>query len=202
MFATRISNVRVGALARAACWLRKIVFLAGGLGLLSGHILGAEIASAKEHQLKAAFIYNFLKFVEWPTNRLQETNTPIIIGVTGGSPIGPALEAVVKDRRLNGRELIVRVVDSPEAAKATHLLFVAGSEDLRLDGLLLALARNGTLTVGESESFANHGGMIRFKLEEEKLRFDINMDAVELDGLKISAQLQKLAKSVRRKSGA
>jgi len=166
-------------------------------GLLTA--TGAEALAAKEHQIKAAFVYNFAKFVEWPAGCFTSTNSPLIIGVLGRSPISPALDAAVKDRLLNGRPIVVKSVDTAEAARATHLLFVAGSEDKRVGDLLAALAGSSVLTIGESDAFGRKGGMINFILEGDKCRFDIYMDPVEQARLKVSAQLQKLAKTVRRK---
>jgi hypothetical protein len=185
--------------ARAA--VRNTASLAFLLCCLAGVVsgAGAESPSSKEQQLKARFIYNFLKFVEWPANRFQDTNAPLIIGVTGKGSISAALETTVKGRKINGRELIVKVVNSPETAKATHLLFVAPTEDGRFDTWLSGLAGACVLTVGESDQFGKSGGIIRFMPDGDKLRFEINMDAADQAGLKISAQLQKLAKAVRRK---
>jgi hypothetical protein len=160
---------------------------------------GAESLTAREHQVKAAFVYNFAKFVEWPAISFQTTNSPLVIGVVGKSPIIAALEAAVRDRTINGRPIIVKSVETAEAARATHLVFVAASEDKRMAELLPALANASVLTVGESEAFAGDGGMINFILDGDKCRFDINMDSAEKAGLKVSAQLQKLAKTVRRR---
>jgi hypothetical protein len=162
-------------------------------------VAGAELPGSKEQQVKAAFIYNFLKFVEWPANKFQDTNSPLVIGVLGKCPISAELEDTVKNRKINGREVIVRTVDTPAAAKSTHLLFVAATEDGRLDAWMPDLVSAGVFTIGESEQFGKSGGIIKFVLEGDKLRFEINMDAADQAGLKISAQLQKLAKAVRRK---
>jgi hypothetical protein len=159
----------------------------------------ADSLAAKEHQVKAAFVYNFAKFVEWPAGSFQNTNSPLVIGVMGKSPISAALEAAVKDRKINGRAILVKSIETAEAARETHLLFVAASEDKRVDNVLPALAGASVLTIGESDAFARESGMINFVLDGDKCRFDINMDSAERAGLKVSAQLQKLAKTVRRK---
>jgi hypothetical protein len=159
---------------------------------------GADSLTAKEQDVKAAFVYNFLKFVEWPANRFQETNAPIVIGVVGESPITAVLETAVQNHKINGRSLVVKVVETPEDARTTLLLFIPASEDKRLGDLLPALAGSGVLTVGESEAFAKHGGIINFVLPEDQVRFEINMTSAERAGLKISAQLQKLARTVRK----
>jgi hypothetical protein len=154
---------------------------------------------ARERDVKAAFVYNFLKFVEWPAGRFGEINSPIVIGLVGDDPIAGALEATVHGRAINGRPLILQRVATPEAARTAHLLFFCAAEDERLNELLPALAGSGVLTVGESEAFAQQAGIITFALQSDKLRFDINTDSAERAGLKISAQLLKLARTVQRK---
>jgi hypothetical protein len=154
----------------------------------------ADSTIPKEYKVKAAFIYNFAKFVEWPAQKLADS-APIVVGVLGPNPFGDELENALKGRQINGRTLIVRQFDNLEAAKAAHLLFVSLNDESKLHK---ALKEYGILTVGQSESFARNGGMITFAFEDDKLRFEINIGAAEQAGLKISAQLQKLAKNVRK----
>ncbi len=191
------SGRRPGARGPAVGIIALVIALCGWVSALPAR--GADSLAAKEHQVKAAFVYNFAKFVEWPAGSFPNSSSPLVIGVIGKSPISAALEAAVMDRKINGRAMIVKCVDTVEAARETHLLFVAASEDKRMDDLLPALAGASVLTVGESAAFVRAGGMINFILEGDKCRFDINMDPAEKAGLKVSAQLQKLAKTVRRK---
>jgi hypothetical protein len=158
----------------------------------------AESTTATEHQIKAAFLYNFAKFIEWPAGCFSDTNAPVVIGVMSQSAVAAALPAVVKDRKINGRPIVVRSVETVEGARGSHLLFVGAAEDRQVDDLLSILAGAPILTVGESEAFAQRG-VINFILEADRCRFDINMEAAEKAGLKVSAQLQKLARTVRRK---
>lgn len=160
--------------------------------------LSAQPPVSKEYQLKAAFLYNFTKFVEWPAGSWLESHSPIVIGVFGGNPFGSFLEQTVHDRRINGREIIVRAVTSAEQARATHLLFVPKSvSDEDLAELKSAVEGLAVLTVGESPAFARQGGMITFVLQEDKIRFAINASAAQRSGLKFSSQLQKLATVVK-----
>lgn len=155
----------------------------------------ADSTISKEYKVKAAFIYNFAKFVEWPAQKLADNTAPIVIGVLGPNPFGDELENTLKGRPINGRTVIVRQFDNLEAAKAAHLLFISLNDESKLRK---ALKEYGILTVGQSESFARNGGMITFTFEDDKLRFEINIGAAEQAGLKISAQLQKLARTVRK----
>lgn len=162
-------------------------------------VFGADSPVAKEHQLKAAFTYQFVKFVEWPAGRFDDAASPLILGVTGSGPISVALQEAVKDRKINGRPLIVKVLETPEAATTVHVLFVTSDQDNRLGTWLTNLAGRGVLTVGETAAFVKGGGVLNFIPEGDKLRFEIDLDAVQRAGLKISAHLQGLAKSIRRK---
>ena len=161
--------------------------------------IGADTQVPKEYQLKAAFLFNFLKFVEWPASRFGSADEPIVLGVFGDNPFGAGLENTVRDRKISGRGIVVRSVQNTADAKATHLLFVSAAEESRFGALREDLKAAGVLTVGESESFLKRGGIISFTIEGDKLRFDINMISADKAGLKISAQLQKLAKNVLRK---
>ena len=160
--------------------------------------IAAETSTSKEHQIKAAFVYNFTKFVEWSPNSFDGPSAPLILAVAGKGPQAAELEAVVKDRTVNGRKLVVRAVESPEAARGAHVLFLPASEDSRLAEWLDAVRDPGILTVGESGAFTRADGMISFVLEGDKVRFEINVVAAEQAGLKISSQLLKLAKTVRK----
>jgi hypothetical protein len=153
----------------------------------------------KEYQIKAAFVYNFAKFVEWPPNRFASPTAPIVICVFGKNPFGSELDNIVKGRKINGRNILVRQLNSIEEARDAHIVFFSGAEDHRVAKLLEALRGRGILTIGESSAFGSNSGMIQFLLDADKVRFEINTDAAEADGLKINAQLLKLATEVRRK---
>ena len=158
----------------------------------------AEAPAAAEYQLKAAFVYNFAKFIEWPPSSFPTASSPFVIGVTGRTALTTALETAVTNRKINGRAIVIKAVETIEATRGTHLLFVAASEDKRLREFVPVLSPAQILTIGESEAFAKEGGIINFVLEGDKCRFDINVDAAERAQLKISAQLLKLARNVRR----
>lgn len=164
-----------------------LLWLAGGTPGLCGT---ANVS--KEYQIKAAFLYNFTKFVEWPAEHLAAREA-IVIAVIGENPFGPELEKLVAGRVVNGRLIVVRLVTSEEEVAPAHIMFVpAGQESL------LRWRHRGVLTVGESAEFMNDGGMIRFMVVDEKVRFEINQTASEQAGLKLSGQLLKLAVSVKR----
>lgn len=149
-----------------------------------------------EHQVKAAFLYNFTKFVEWPTGRLGDAD-PIVIGVFGRNPVGDELQDVVRERKVNGHDILVREVRAVSDAKAVHALYMAADEDEHLRDVLPGIRGAGVLTVGETARFAEQGGMITFVREGDKLRFQINAESAELSGLKIGSQLLRLSRPAR-----
>ena len=193
------SSATVGTRARLprAGRSRRWLALLGLVWLGTAAAVGAEVTVSKEYQIKAAFLYNFTKFVEWPTVRFVDETSPIIIGVLGENPFGDELGKIVRDRKVNGREIVVQSLASARDAGSVHLLFVTEHGEKLLDPVQARPA--GVLTVGESGQFAARGGIIRFTLAGDKVRFEINQAASEAAGLKLSAQLLKLATAVHRK---
>lgn len=172
-----------------------------GLAMFCSAALPGRAAEArfKDYEVKAGFLHSFTKFIEWPTNRFHDAQSPFVIGVAGPSLGTPALKEITQAARIGGRPIVIKVLASPEAVRGAHLLFLPAAEDARLKDWLAAAHGAGVLTIGESDAFFKQGGIINFVIESEKIRFDINIGQAEATGLKISAQLQKLAKSVRRK---
>lgn len=171
---------------------------AGTLALLAGARTSGQPAQSKEYELKAAFLYNFTKFVTWPEERFADPHSPIIIGVFGKSPFSPELAAAIAARKTDGRPVLLRNVSTPATAAEVHVLFVPAWEERAAEAVLEPERKAGVLYVGETEAFREHGGTITFDLDRDKLRFVINMNAADRAGLKISAQLLKLAKRVER----
>jgi len=154
--------------------------------------------SAQEAQIMAAFLYNFTKFVEWPADRFSNAAEPIVLGVFGESFITEELAAVVDGRKVNGRRIVVRRVVTLAEVRQVHVVFVAATQESRFATMRPAMLEAGVLTVGESAAFLDEGGAIRFVLDRERLRFEINMSAAQRAHLKISSQLQKLAAAIRK----
>jgi hypothetical protein len=168
------------------------------LGLLFlGATSGVRADSvSKEYQLKAAFLYNFTKFVDWPSQQFADDTSPIVIAVLGKNPFGSEMENLVRNRSVNGRSISIRYIESIEEMAGAHIVFISSGAESRLGDSLFG--RPGVLTVGESSDFASRGGIIRFALIGEKVRFEINQASSEKAGLKLSGQLLKLAMIVRK----
>jgi hypothetical protein len=160
----------------------------------------AQDSVSKEYQVKAAYLYNFAKFVEWPAQTFTNDESPLVIGVFGQNPFGGALEAIARNHQINGRAIVIKPVSTAADAAGVNLMFLGATEDKQAAGILAALKDTNILTVGESEKFMAAGGMIGFVPVDDKIRFEINTSVTEHHGLRISAQLLKLATSVHKDS--
>lgn len=149
-----------------------------------------------EYQVEAAFLYNFAKFIEWPPDALQTEKSPIAICVFGHDPMVTILEEVVRGKTVSGRELVVRRENETSNLKVCQMVFVDERENKRLPLILGSLAGSSVLVVGESEEFAERGGTVQFYLDDNKLRFAINVDAVQRAHLNVSSRLLALARIV------
>lgn len=170
----------------------------GVLILLQALTAHASAAISREYEIKAAFLFNFTRFIEWPGESFANATSPIVIGVIGSDPFGPELAGILQGRLVNGRAIVARTVTSPEEARTTHLLFVGLTRTEDIARLMQTLAGSRVLTVGESPGFAALGGTITFVLQGDKVRFEINPEAAERAHVRISAQLEKLATVVHR----
>ena len=162
--------------------------------VLAGALERLEARTPSEYEVKAAFLYNFAKFVKWPEDgRLGAT---FVFGVLGEDPFGPVLDQTLAGKTVLGRKAEVRRIDTAEAASKVQILFVGSSERPHLAEILKALEGTSVLTVGEMDHFTDRGGMIAFKLRNELVRFEINLDQVQRARLKMSSQLLRLAERV------
>lgn len=165
-------------------------------------IQGASIwaQTATEYQIKAAFLYNFIKFVQWPPESFPDEDQPFVIGILGDDPFGPILDRVVQGKLVNGRKLVVWRSDTLTQLRGAHLVFISRSERGRLRQVLRELAGKPILTVSEIDGFARLGGMINFRMQGDRVRFEINPEAVRAAGLKMSSKLLSLATIVSAQS--
>jgi uncharacterized protein DUF4154 len=159
----------------------------------------ARAQSPTEYQVKAVFLYNFAKFVDWPQPVGNASLDPFVIGVLGDDPFGNVLDQALLGKSVNGRPLRVRRFKRAEDAKACQIVFISSSEGKHLQFILQSLKGTSVLTVGDTKGFADLGGVINFILEDDRVHFEINVDAAESAGLKISSKLLSLAKVVRTK---
>jgi hypothetical protein len=157
---------------------------------------GARAQEANEYQVKAAFLYNFAKFVEWPSQAFKSPTDPIVIGVLGKNPFSDALAAAVAGKAWAGRAFQVREISTAQQAAGCQIVFISSSERKRLAALLADIGNAPVLTVGETENFTAAGGMVNFKIEAGSVRLQINVEAARKRELHISAKLLSLAEIV------
>ena len=148
-----------------------------------------------EYQIKASFLYNFAQFVQWPVQAFSDRGTPFTICVAG-DPFQGSIEKITEGERLNGRQVTVRRLDSPNVT-GCHILYVATAYVGQAADMIRAAANMPVLTVGESSDFINVGGMIRFTEAAHRVRFKINPDAIERASLRASSRLLRVADIVR-----
>lgn len=153
-------------------------------------------ARPNEYQVKAAFIRNFVKFVEWPNAGPAGGAFPRALCIFGADPFGPSAY-VILDGSSRGAEMPATRIGSLKEARDCRILFVSSSEKERLADVIAAVADSPVLTIADSEGGARQGIMINFYLEEEMVRFEINIEALRRAGLKAGASLLKLARIVR-----
>ncbi|HXR15353.1 MAG TPA: YfiR family protein [Terriglobales bacterium] len=156
----------------------------------------AAAQSASEYQVKAAFLFNFAKFVEWPADAFPTTDAPLQVCVLGQDPFGGDFEQMIEDKTVNGHRLEIVHPEGVPQARACQVLFIASSEKQKERDILRGLAGVSVLTVGDIPGFAKMGGIINFVLDENRVRFEINVKAAERVHLKLSARLLTVAKLI------
>jgi len=178
---------------------RLLSAAAVSLGLLLSHVGNiASAAAPTEYQLKAAFLFNFAKFVEWPPAAFRTGQSPITICVFGEDRFGRDLDEIVKGQTIGGRSVAVRRITQAPRADVCQLLFVGSTERNQVQQLFQAVATQPILTVSEEESLRSDG-IIHLLLEDNRVRFTVNLESAERAGIKISSKLLKLAKRVYEK---
>ena len=176
--------------------LRRWVCLIITVFLVSASLLPGEGALQREYEIKAAYLYNFISYINWPEQALPPAGGTITIGVLGQNPFGAAL-APLGGKRIKGRILAVKECASPADAADCQIVFICPSEKLRVAEILQGLKDAKVLSVSEIDGFAERGGMINFISEHNKVRFEINSEAARRTGLTISSDLLKLAHLVK-----
>jgi len=181
---------------------------AGGVALVvlaaSAWVWPAQAAErvAGEYEIKAAFLYNFAQYIEWPSNGVADAGDTFVIGILGEDPFGDAFDNIARDKTIQGKRIVVRRFATVEDYTPCHILFVAPSAVDNVPALLERIEGSHVLLAGDTEGLAQRGIVINFFIEKSKVRFEINVDAATRMGLKISSKLLRLAKIVSDKNEA
>lgn len=193
MVVTRSDGSRVSRCARSLAALLLLCAM-----LFPG--LGQSAQPAREEDVKAAFLYNFAKFVEWPHDMVAQRGS-IDVCVLGDDRLHEALERTLRGKVVREKPIGPRRLDSAEQSGNCHLLFVSSDHLHDMPVIVDLVERHHVLLVGEGEHFLDYGGAIAFRVENNRLRFDVDDDAAARAGLKLSSQLLKVARHVTRKDG-
>jgi hypothetical protein len=161
----------------------------------------SDSSDSSEYLIKAGFIYNFAKFVEWPAAAFAQPDSPIVIGILGTDPFGNLIDRIVENKKIGARGFVVKRLKwttDLKDLKECKILFVGASEKAHLDDLVQIVKSLPILTVGETPGFAERGGVIRFVVEDNRVRLEINVEAAHQADLTISSRLLTLARIIQQ----
>lgn len=162
--------------------------------LFAGQLSSAQTMT--EYQVKAAYLYNFAKFVEWPSRAFENPTAPIRLCVLNYQSFESELNQMVEGKTIAGRPVAVVPVENGEQSHSCHILFVNSSQDRQVQHIIEVLRDTSVLTVGETIEFVEKGGIISFVLQDDRVRFQVNYKAANRAGLRISSRLLSVATRV------
>lgn len=180
-------------MSRRRCTTKAALLLA--TLLLGGAPVEAQ-APSDEAQIKAAFVYNFLKFVEWPADSFRGPQDAFVVAIIGVGPTADATERFLQSKKVGERPLLVRRLRWDQSLAGLDAAFVAERDEKKLRRVLDAAAIATVLTIGEGKDFATRGGVIALLIEDRKVRFDIDTGAAHMAGLRVSSKLLALTRVV------
>jgi hypothetical protein len=170
-----------------------ITWLLGGFPTMQ-----AQNAKPSEYDVKAVYLFNFSRFVEWPAKVTEAQSDSFAICVLGQNPFGLALSATVAQETVSGKSVVAKQIPTPKDAFNCRVLFISSSESGRLKQILDSLGTASVLTVSDLPRFTERGGMVQFVLEGNRVRFEVNSAITERAGLTLSSELLKVAVNVRK----
>lgn len=164
------------------------------LSLLTGLLPAAPpVAPPNEYALKSVFLYNFCHFIEWPDSAFASPNDPFVIGIVGDDPFGSSLREAVAGEAYRNHPIVIEHYRSAKDIRHCHLLFVARSENSHVDAILGALNSKSVVTIGETEDFLDHGGMIALPTDRNRVRLRIKPSTMRAANLNVSSKLLRVA---------
>jgi hypothetical protein len=182
----RSHGLRLRLVAVAIAWM-----------LVASPCLRAQGAKPTDYDVKAAYLYNFGHFVEWPAN-VSAKNNSFTVCVLGQDPFGPVLDSTLAGETIGGKKVAAKRISNPQELGNCQIVFLSSAEGVQLNRIIEALNRQAVLTVSDMPQFSQRGGMIQFVLEGKRVRFEVNLTAAQQAGLTLSSELLKVAATVRR----
>lgn len=181
--------------------LRPIIVIGICLSLaFSSSAQTLDSSDSSEYLIKAGFIYNFAKLVGWPPNAFSQPDSPIVIGILGTDPFGSIIDRILADKKIDARRFVIKRLKWGMDLKDCDILFIGSSEAVHLEEVLHSLKGTPILTIGETPGFAKRGCIINLIVEDNKVRFEVNLDAAKQADLNISSRLLALAKIIPQTS--
>jgi hypothetical protein len=158
----------------------------------------AQSSASLERKVKAAFLYKFLGYTEFPASAFADAQAPVVIGVAGADELAAELTRIVSGRTIMARPIVVKVIHEGEAASGVHLLFVGGSDSAKVRSVLKAAQPAPMLLVSEAENGLQLGSVINFTIVDERVRFDVSLEAADRNSVKLSSRLLTVANQVHK----
>lgn len=159
----------------------------------------AQADQPSEYEVKAAFLFNFTKFVEWPDGSFDDPHSPIVIGIVGDDPFGDSLVHIISGQKAQGRPIVIVKYRRGDDLRRCHILFISDSERPHTRQLLAGLRDVAILTVSDIDGFAEAGGAMQFVMQENRVHFVANLDAATQSKLHVSAKLLALARVINHR---
>jgi hypothetical protein len=178
-------------------WRRAAINCFWLIAFLLANLAAHAQTSMSEYQVKALFLLNFVKYVDWSAAVSSNTSGPIVIGILGQDNFNDTLKDAAAGKTINGREIVIKRVSLSDDLGGCSILFISSSENSRLDEILGKTSALPILTVGENESFLDKGGIINFLLKDGKIQLEINLKAARRVKLQISSKLLSVAVTVK-----
>lgn len=194
------STCSYGVSRRLSCRLIWSIALVCAASLFSASGLQGQQAKASEYEIKAAYLLNFAKFVEWPADISKSKAEPFIICILGKDPFGAVLDRTINGETVGGQTVSAREITGPQEAVGCRVVYISSSEESRLNAVVSGLGKSAVLTVSDIPQFSQHGGMIQFVMEGNRVRFEANPAAAQAVGLSLSSTLLKVAINVYRET--
>jgi hypothetical protein len=186
-----------GVRPQRVCRRRLVATLLAALVSSAGApVVLAQQNASSEYQVKAAFLFHFAQFVEWPPDTFRDADSPLTYCTMGEDPLSGALDQSLSGKTIGARSLRVQQLKPSQPAQTCQVLFIGALETRKISEIMASVSGRPILTVGDTEHFAADGGVIGLVIEANKIRFEINLEAAEKANLKISARLLALAKTV------
>ena len=175
-----------------------LIAVAAAWAFLAISALQAQNPRPTDYEVKAAYLYNFGRFVEWPGKVAAAQSGPFAVCVLGQDPFGHSLDATLAGETIGGKTVVAKRISSDEESGDCQILFLSLTDDSRLNKIIADLDKKAVLTVSDMSQFVKRGGMIQFVLEGKKVRFEVNLTATQHAGLTLSSELLKVATAVKR----